>query len=370
MIWLPPEFDPEQETEAGQLMAARLQSFSDDHPGLTVEVRAKAKEGPGGLLETLRAASTAAPSALPDVIALDPTGLNTAALKGLIVPLDGILTAPNDTEWFAHVQLAARIDGQFYGYPFASDALVMAYRPGAFESTPRSWSGMMASERTFLFPAGDPQALFTLVQYEAVGGGLVSDAGRPSLDPIALANLLGIYGSSRSAGVLPVDATDYQTAQATWQALLTGQVHSALAPFSSYLQERGGQLISVAPLITRDGAGVSVGRTWSWAIVAKEPERQEMAAELILWLHDPEFLGAWTEAIGLIPPTPDSLDRWGDSSDSSVTTLLANSMRARPSEESLATFGPPLQEAVLSVLQGGTTPDAAALRAAQSVQGP
>lgn len=370
VLWLPPPFDPQQESEAGQLLSARLKAFSDNHPGLAIEVRVKAEEGPGGLLETLRAASTAAPAALPDIIALDPAGLNTAALKGLILPLEGLLQPPTDADWFAHTHEAARIDGQFYGYPFASDALVMAYRPGAFETAPRSWGGMMASERTFLFPAADPQALFTLAQYQDVGGALVSDAGRPSLDPIPLANLLGIYGSARSAGVLPSGSADFETAEDTWEALLAGQVHSAVAPFSSYSGDRGRQLISAAPMITRDGTGVSIGQTWSWAIVAQDLERQQLAAELILWLHDAAFLGPWTEATGLIPPTPAALDRWSESGDSSVTTLLAGSLQARPSEESLATFGPPLREAVLSVLQGGTTPDAAALRAAQSVQGP
>lgn len=370
VLWVPPEFDPQAENEAAAMFAARLQGFAADRPNVSVRVRLKSKSGPGGLLETLRAASTAAPEALPDLVLLDPTGLNTAALKDLVVPLTGIMEPPDEGDWYPYAQEAAQIDGEFYGYPFASDATVLAYRPGAFETPPLAWTTLLESERRFLFPAGDPQALFTLAQYQAIGGSLLSESGRPALDPTSLAEVLAFYSSLQDARLLPSDATEFETESETWDAMLSGRVHSATSPLSSYLQTEGSQLISTAPLLTREGAGVSLAHTWSWAVVSRDPARQTLAAQLVQWLHEPEFLGVWTQATGLLPPTVEALDHWTEGPSASSAALLANSLRATPSQEIMATFGPPLQEAVLAVLETGKSPDAAALEAVQALQVP
>ncbi|MGA9532606.1 MAG: extracellular solute-binding protein [Anaerolineales bacterium] len=369
-LWLPPRFSPDADNPAAALLAERLQAYDSSHPDITIDWRIKDAQGPAGLLETLRAAHSAAPSALPDLIALDPTSLRTAALKGLVAPLVDVVSAPTSDDWYPHAVEAAQVDGALFGYPFASEATVLAYRSSAFDTPPLSWSGLLDSNRTFLFPAGDPEALFTLTQYIAIGGNLQSSAGLPALDPTLLSSVLAFYGSARSAGTLPRDIDDYPTDMETWQALKSGRVHSALAPLSEFFAEQGSQLLSVAPLPTRDGIGTSLGTTWSWALVAQSADRQAATGELLQWLGEPSFLGAWTEALGLVPPRPTALNSWTDDNQAAVAALLATSMRPRPTEETLATFGPPLRDAVLAVLSGGKTPDSAALTAAQSIHRP
>ena len=41
-VWLPPEFDPDGGTPAGDLLKARLEEFSAQNPGVSIEVRLKA----------------------------------------------------------------------------------------------------------------------------------------------------------------------------------------------------------------------------------------------------------------------------------------------------------------------------------------
>ena len=57
VIWLPPQFDPAGGTEAGALIQSRLDSFIAQHPDLNIEVRLKALDGKGGLLDSLINAS-------------------------------------------------------------------------------------------------------------------------------------------------------------------------------------------------------------------------------------------------------------------------------------------------------------------------
>ena len=49
-LWLPPEFDPNDGTLAGNLLKARLEEFTAQNPGVSIEVRLKAVQGAGGLL--------------------------------------------------------------------------------------------------------------------------------------------------------------------------------------------------------------------------------------------------------------------------------------------------------------------------------
>lgn len=370
LLWLPPRFDPAAEGEAAQLLQSQLEAFEAEHPGVTVQTRIKGETGPGGLLETLSAAKTVAPDVLPDVIALHPAALTSATLKGLIQPLDDVTARPTEDGWFPYAVLAAEIDGGFYGLPFASDAQVFAYRTGVYSSPPRSWSLVLDTNQPFLFPAGDQEALFTLIQYQSLGGNLTGPSGRPALDPTALSRVLAFYGSARSSRLLSEDALSVTTAEQSWQAFLEGRAAGSVAPLSSFLNRPNSTFLSASPLPNRDGDGVSIAYTWSWALVATDPERQQLAADLIQMLLQPDFLGPWSEALGLLPPSTVALDNWQEGADASVVALLAPTLQPRPSEETLATFGPHLKEAVSSVLSGGMSPDEAALQAAQSVQSP
>lgn len=366
-LWLPPFLDPASGTAAGDLLAERLEAFSQQYPELPIDVRVKAELGPAGLLESLRVATAAAPSTLPDIIALDPAGLHTAALKGLIAPQTDILPAPDEDIWYPVAADAAYIDDVLYGAPFASDALFFCYRASAYENRPVSWSALIESDRSFLFPAGDPQAVFTLALYQSLGGSLAGPSGRPSLDPEVLSAVLAFYVSARVAGVLPTSVSSMTSADQTWQTLFEGRADSATAMLHSFLRPPRAQFLAAAPLPTRMGDGVALTSTWSWALVAVDPVRQAAAAELVRWLGDPAFLGPWTQALGLMPPTAAALQAWTTPEDASAVADLAEASLARPSEELLAIFGPPLQQAVQAVLTAGASADAAAFDAAQSL---
>ncbi|HBA92225.1 MAG TPA: hypothetical protein DCZ08_10960, partial [Anaerolineaceae bacterium] len=46
-IWLPPQFDPEGDTPAGDVLRARLDAFMEENPGVLLVTRVKAASGPG-----------------------------------------------------------------------------------------------------------------------------------------------------------------------------------------------------------------------------------------------------------------------------------------------------------------------------------
>jgi multiple sugar transport system substrate-binding protein len=367
-LWAPPFLSPE--TQAGALFNDHLETFAQSHDGISFSVRIKRKSGPGGLLETLRSASTAAPNTLPDILALDATSLEAAALQGLIIPLEDLLPEAILQDLYDHAFLAAEADGVVYGLPFASDALVLAYRLDLYASPPTTWSELNDGPAPFIFPAGDTMAEFTLAQYLSLNGPLSDGGGNPTLDPGILADVLTFIHSLRTAGVLQLSSLQYDTPDGTWQAMLEGRAASALAPFSSFMTQHNPSINLALPLPTRDGRGHSFSETWSWAVVAQDATDQEMAIELLEWLNEPSFLASLTYDLGFLPPSSSSLGAWPDDSNASVASQLVLASRPALSEETLNTFGPILQSSVEAVIRGTLTPEEAALAAQQSVENP
>ncbi len=369
-VWIATPFSPDTGSPAGTLLADRLAEFEATHPRVHIVVRTKDASGPSGLLDTLAAASVAAPAALPDVISLDPAGLRAATIKGLIVPLDDLVPEPASPEWYEHALGTARVDGELFGLPFAADAEVLGYDLTRYPRPPLSWAEILAGPAPFVFPAGDPSALFTLAEYVSLGGPLSDENGRPALDPQALAEVLNFYSSSRAAGVIPLSVRQFVADGDTWGALQGGRAVSATAPLSQFLGQFNSDTQAALPLPTKGGAGVCFAQTWSWAIVTQDPELEAVSAELIAWLEEPSFLGSWTSTLGMLPPNRSSLEEWPGGLQRSIATRLVGVSRAMPPDEVLVTFGPPLQAAVESVLSGATTPEQAAQAAAQSVSTP
>jgi ABC-type glycerol-3-phosphate transport system substrate-binding protein len=369
-VWIGSPIAPDAPSPAQAILADRLAEFEATHPRVKIAVRTKDVSGPSGLLDTLAAASVAAPSALPDVISLDPAGLRAAAIKSLIVPLDDLATKPEAPEWYEHALGTAQVNGQLFGLPFAAEAEILGYDLTRYPRPPLSWAELLAGPAPFVFPAGDPSALFTLAEYVSLGAPLSDENGRPSLDPQALAEVLSFYSSSRAAGVIPLSVRQYSADSDTWAALQGGRAAAAAAPLSQFLGQFDSDVQAALPLPTKGGAGVCFAQTWSWAIVTQDPDLQAVSAELIAWLEEPGFLGEWTSALGMLPPNRSALENWPGGLQRTIATRLVGVSRPLPAEEVLVTFGPPLQAAVESVLSGGSTPEQAAQAAAQAVSTP
>jgi ABC-type glycerol-3-phosphate transport system substrate-binding protein len=367
-IWIPPLLAPD--TQAGSLLAEHLASFQNAYALINIEIRIKEESGPSGILETLSSASLVAPSTLPDIILLDPTDLNTAALKSLIEPLDQLFPTPNTPEWYAFAINAAFVDGIFYGLPFFSEGEAFAYRKESFEVEPKNWADLLGSEQTMLFPLGDQTSKFTLIQYISTGGKLVDDKGSPTVEPDLLTDLLKFYSSANQTGQLPLYALQLKEAEDTWLALAQGNTNAAVIPVEALQEALTGESYLVAPWPTRDGSGVTPTRTYSWAVVVKDDLQQDHISQVLQWLSEPTFQGQTSQLLGMIPVTPTALQEWSDPESSAILSRLIRVAAPEPNAEEIATFGPLLWQAVEDVLNERSTPEIAAENISNQVQIP
>jgi multiple sugar transport system substrate-binding protein len=368
-LWLPPEFDPEAGTPAAQLFKARLEEFSRRRPGIRTDVRIKALEGPGGLLDSLSTASAAAPLAVPDLIALPRPMLETAALKGLLHPFDGLTSALDNPDWFDFARQLAHLQNSTFGLPITGDALVLVYRPAVIGTPPSDWTTTLTLETPLAFSASDPQALFTMGMYQSVEGALLDEQGRPTLENTPLTGVLNFYHQAEQNGVMPYWITQYQTDEQAWQAFVSGETDLVISWSSRYLSNMLADT-AMSPLPTETGEAYTLANGWVWALSTPHTERQSLGAELAEYLTDSEFLGEWSQAAGAIPPQPSAMNAWADSSLQALVNRIAVSARIIPSTDLLTSLGPLLQQAVVAVLKEQSDPQVAAQSAIENVANP
>jgi maltose-binding protein MalE len=367
-LWVPPQFDPDSGTPAGDLLKARLNQFTKRRPGVRLEVRLKAVDGPGGLLDSLSAASAAAPLALPDLVALPRDLMESAALKGLLHAYNNHTQVMDNPDWYVYAhQLAYLQNGvldhhSIFGLPFAGDALALVYRPEILAAPPPDWPATLQIDLPLLFPAADEQALFTLALYQASGGAVQDEQGRPYLDAAVLSQVFTLYMEAEQNGVMPYWLTQYQNDEQAWNAFLEQRVNLVVTWASRYLRELRPDA-ALAPLPTAQGQPFTLATGWVWALTTPGDGKLELSVELAEFLVDRSFLASWTEAAGYLPPHPDALNAWLNAPLGATLVPLVISARLCPPTDVLTVLGIPLEQATVQVLKKQSDP----LSAAQSV---
>ena len=337
-VWLPPRFDPKATTVSANLLEQRLIDFEAAHPGVEIEIRIKAEAGETGLLNSLSITSNAAPTALPDLIALARPDLEAAALKGLLHPVDGLSTVLDDPNWYPYARELGHIQNIGYGLPFAGDALVLIHRP---ELEITTWENILASEEDVLvFPAGDPQALVALSLYISAGGRIINEHGLPTLDEERLTQTLLMIqnGLFIEQAFLPAMA-NYETDTPSIQAYRDGRANIAIAWAASY--ESGDGIMQTIPSLNSAPHTFATG--WVWALAGSAPENQQVATELAEFLMADEFTSKWLNEIGYLPTRllPDS-----------DLNVILDSAHVIPSNDVLSVLGPIMNQALIRVLNG------------------
>ena len=360
-VWLPPQFDPNAETEAGEILRERLAVFESRRPDLILEVRIKAEEGPTGLLNALFTTQKAAPEILPDLVALPRPALEAAALQGVLHPIDGLSELLDDPDWFPYARPLAHIQNSAYGLPFSADLFGLAYRRSTeIEDAPElpSLESLLAQETQILFAADQPQAELSFCLYNTYNTPFRNEQGQPSLDADALTNLLTFYTSESIA----TKSSEIETNEALWESFLAQPELAATVWTSEYLGRMPADA-QMTPIPAPNGETCALATAWSWALAGSSSDLEPAAVELAEYLSDSGFLTEWTAALGSLPPRPTALDE-------NETALHALSLVAQPipSNDIAEFLGEKFRLGTMSVLRDQVDPSVAAQEALTGLQ--
>lgn len=345
-VWLPPRFDPYTGTVSADLLKQRFAEFEADHPGLEIEVRIKAEDGENDLLNSLSITSMAAPGVMPDLIALTHSDMESAVLKGLLHPIDGLTTILQDPDWYGYARQLGIVQKTGFGLPFAGDAMLIVYRPAVFESGPSSWDAIIKSGNQMVFPPSDPQAYFPLSLYLSVNDQLTDSIGALTLDEETLVRVLSFYRLALDSGAVDLTIRDDQTDQQALKLYREGNADLAVIWASSDLSTQSGQFIPVQGL---DDTPYSLANGWVWALAGSDNENQILAVELASHLVESDFLSAWSIASGYLPTRPQALNGWENKE--SINEVLQSAYPV-PSEDVMLVWGPLLHGALIRIFNG------------------
>ena len=341
-VWLPAQFNPAAENPAAEMLAQRLAEFESGHADLKIEIRVKKADADGEILNALSITSEAAPTVLPDLVLLSRSDLESAALLGLLHPIDGLSTALDDPNWYSYAQQLAHIQNTGYGLPFMGNSLVFVYYPELGQIV--TWKDILASEGNIVFPAGDSQDLVGLSLYASAGGEILNDQGLPMLDREALTRVLTLVNEGVSKEIFPPSLANVINEAQTLQIYRTGSANKGIVWYLSYRPSEDG---AIGPLPGLDEMPFSYATGWVWALAGANPENQQLAAELAEFLVADDFLAEWTHETGYLPTRP-SIVKEGDR----TMTAILESAHPIPSRDAMAVLGPLMQEALTRVLNG------------------
>lgn len=345
-VWLPSRFDPNAETASAALFKQRLLDFENEYPGIQVEVRIKSDMD---ITKTLSVTSKAAPEAMPDLILLSHSNMQSAGSAGFLHPLDGLTTILQDPDWYTFARELGHIQNTEYGIPFASDVLLRLYHPAVFSEPPTTWEALFESGTFMAFPVSDPKALFSLSLYLSENEKLVDDQGVVTLDEQTLVNLLSFYKDAiETQTALPL-TKEYQADTQSLQLFREGGADLVVIWASSDIQVQSGAYL---PLLGLNNTNYSLGDGWVWSLAGSNVENQPLAVELASYFVENDFMSEWTRASGYLPTRPQALDGWDNVALKESINEVLQSAHPQPSGEVVSVVGPILQGALIRIFNG------------------
>ena len=346
-VWLPPQFDPANGTVSAELLTQRLKDFEADHSDLEIEIRIKG--GNTDIVEFLSVTNSAAPTTMPDLVALSYDELQSAASAGFLHPLGGLTNLLQDPDWYAFARELGTVQNAGYGIPFAADAMMTVYRSSVFELPPTDWESIVNSGSHILFPASDSQHYFPLALYLSLNGRFANEQGSFALDEDVFVQVLSLFQSAYESGALPLDIRDFQTDVQSLNSYSNGEADLAVVWASSDIGVNSG---SYTALLGLNDAPFTIGDGWTWALAGSNAENQPLTVELASYLVESEYMSEWSYVSGYLPTRPLALNGWADEASKEGLDDVLLASHPIPSPEKVSMFGPIMQEALIRIFNG------------------
>lgn len=354
VIWVPPQFDPELDTPESTLFKQRIAEFEASHEDVFITVRVKGMSGATGLLESLTITSAAASQAMPTLVALPRSDLETAVSRNLLIPFDSFSSEIDNQDWYDYAQELTVIGGSSYGLPFAGDAMVMVYRPSIVGEPPTTWTDLIRRGEPISLPAADPQSLLTLTLYLSSGGDLESTQRLPQLDLEILTQLYQLYADGAQSGVFPLWLTELQKDSEAWTAYNELRSNWVITWLSRHLSEPSDDS-NVTSLPEVINPSITLADGWVWCLTDPRLQVHELSVDLAEFLVEPDYLGEWTPLAGALPVRPSTLSGFEDQTLRTTLGQIALSAYIRPNNEIVNIIGMVMQDQLVQVLSGKTT---------------
>lgn len=363
LIWVPDNLVLRNQDEIITLLENQTKSFIENHPEVSIDIRIKSTTGPSNLMDSLQSTSLAAPEALPDIVLLSRSDMEVAALKGLLIPFDGVSDLLSANDWLASIKQLANIQGSVFGFPVVSDALVYFVNKDEVHQ-----QNTFLVSKPLLGYLNDPSAAILMGLYLSAGGKLVDQDGRATLENPPLISALKEIENARKSGAFPPWIMDITNQEDVYRYYQADRGQRMLAWYGD-LPASTREALAVEAIPGIEGRSASLVDGWFWTMAQPKPDNRQLTVELIESLTNEAFLAEMARASGFIPVrlSPSVVE---DIRLNQIAEITSNSQPI-PDGLFLVTISPTMQEAIQSLFSNSAlTVEEIALSAKEKIQIP
>ncbi len=368
-LWLPEPFAPPRNADAAALLSQAISAFQIAQPTILINTRLKRVEGTGGIIESLLAASTVAPGALPDLILVRRGELAVLLQAGLARPLESRVSPAVLGDLYASALALGQLDGGLIGLPYALQIQHVAYLPP--EASFARFADVLAGDRALVLPAGrlDGISDIFLVQYLSAGGTLVGGELGP-LNMDALQTVLTFYQQAAARGLIDPTILNYPVPEDYEAGLVDGRITAAIVTSQMYLGlTEGGQALETAAIPAASGTPTTLVDGWMWVLVTNDAVRQNAALRFLDWMFDPARQTAYTQSINMLPSRRAAMRQWEQPAYATFAGNMLAGALPPLDENGSSAAARAMQNALVAVITGEATAEEAAQGVADQLAG-
>ncbi len=365
-LWVPPQFDIEQDTQTGEAFADVVSSYMEENPNIEITVRVKAVSGDGSMLNTVTAANQIAKDALPSLAIMSHSDVETCVQRNLLQPIEtGIFS---DTgSWFNYAKQSAVSDNNTYAIPLFGDALVIAYRNSKIGAELGDWHDILGRGLPIDFTPASANSTFGPFMYLSMGGQLINDQGQPFLDQQKLLDTLNFFLVGSQNGSFPPSIAQLADQNQAWQKFNDGTYSIIITPFSSFRHYKSSE-ISVRSLpLQVNSIEYPMINTWNLVMLEDNPFIQGEAIKFAEYLSNVTINNDLSFSAGYLPVRNGASDDLSDDPEYDLVRMICENGVLVPHNAVYNKTIPVLNNAVTQVIKGQASPENAAKEAITSL---
>lgn len=356
VIWLPDDLAMPG-SEALILFQEQTDTFSNNRE-VSIELRVKKSSDVGGILSTLRSASTVAPGVLPALTLVRRSDLLISAQEDLIQPVENLLP-PSLSAAISGALPLCRVNNTLYGVPYLLEVLHTTWRLENSRSTSRwDFDSVLRHGQPFIFPGSASVGLNNTVLTQVIAADGLTETGALALNVAALQDILAFYEAAATSGIIKTEVLGYSSSRDYLSRIQSGEPVTAVLTSTQYLRLRDtpeGADLRPGFVPTPNGRPATLLDGWCWVIVTQDEARQELAASYIAALDDASSMRAIANTLNILPARPDLLrDVVGTRDEGFYRELLQNVWVSPQSSTSLA-LERAIQDALAAIINHQTS---------------
>lgn len=358
-IWWPENFARVNESSINPTLLLQSDAFASQYNNLNFDHRLKMTGGvTGGIMSTLRSASSASRATLPTLTLLRRQDLITAQSNGYLQSIEGFSSAIlGDVN---HALSLGQLDDVLYGIPYLLNLQHVVYRPDEAVSYDEwTYDAVLEREQSIIFPAGRVSSLNDVLTLQYIAdGGLSNSENNLALDVETLSTLFDYYQTSIDEELLTGEVLNYTTPSSYLATFITGEIDSAVMTSEQYLSlinnaddTSESETLAIAPIPTQSGNTTTLLNGWMWVMVTDDADEQAIALEYLNYLFASEQQGEVAQAVGLLPSRERAItDSLSDTIDTDFYLELIENSIIPLSDSNIGAIGREIQTQFSTIL--------------------